>query len=296
MTITTYVKQASYGKTMVKFMKKDVCPETKVHTIYEMDIQSMLSGELDESYTKADNSVVVPTDTQKNTIYVFAKNNDVSVLEVFAAKLAKHFVDRYQHIHGATVDITLTPWARMNVHGKPHNHSFVRDPSETRKTHVAFTEGKGFDVVSSLKDVLVLKSTGSAFNKFHKCEYTTLPEVDDRIFSTNIDCNYTFNQFSTFDELASYDFNHAYKSVKEITLDTFALDDSASVQATMYKMADQIINKFPNVAEVFYGLPNKHYFEINLTPFGIDNLGTNCSLYQPQAYPSGYITCTVARK
>ncbi|EPY52137.1 uricase [Schizosaccharomyces cryophilus OY26] len=295
MTINTYVKEASYGKTMVRFMKKDVCPESKVHNVYEMDVQSMLSGELDESYTKADNSIVIPTDTQKNTIYVFAKNNDVSVLEVFAAKLAKHFVDRYKHIHGATVDVTITPWSRLTVRGKPHNHSFIRNPSEARKTHVAFTEGKGFDVVSSLKDVSVLKSTGSGFNKFHKCEFTTLPEVDDRIFSTNIDCNYSFNHFATLDELASYDFNHAYETVKEITLDTFAMDDSASVQATMYKMANQIINKLLVIAEVYYALPNKHYFEIDLSPFDIDNRGPNCSLYQPQAYPSGYITCTVAR-
>ncbi|CAA20878.1 Uricase [Schizosaccharomyces pombe] len=296
MSETTYVKQCAYGKTLVRFMKKDICPKTKTHTVYEMDVQSLLTGELEESYTKADNSIVVPTDTQKNTIYVFAKNNDVSVPEVFAAKLAKHFVDKYKHIHGAALDITITPWTRMEVQGKPHSHSFIRNPGETRKTHVVFSEGKGFDVVSSLKDVLVLKSTGSGFTNFHKCEFTTLPEVTDRIFSTSIDCNYTFKHFDTFEELAGFDFNSIYEKVKEITLETFALDDSESVQATMYKMADTIINTYPAINEVYYALPNKHYFEINLAPFNIDNLGSNCSLYQPQAYPSGYITCTVARK
>jgi hypothetical protein len=49
-------------------------------------------------------------------------------------------------------------------------------------------------VTSGLRDLLVLKSTGSAFENFVRDEYTTLAEVDDRIFSTAIDLSYTFGE------------------------------------------------------------------------------------------------------
>ncbi|EEB09122.1 uricase [Schizosaccharomyces japonicus yFS275] len=290
-----FVKDCAYGKTKVKFLKKVIDPKTKVHTVYEMDVQTLLKGELEESYTKADNRCVVPTDTQKNTVHVFAKKFDVSVPEVFAAHLAKHFVDRYSHIHGAVIDVSLTPWVRLQVNGTDHPHSFIRNPGECRKTHVEFSEGSGFDICSSVKDILVLKSTGSGFVDFHKCEYTTLPEVTDRIFSTSIDCTYTFAHQDTYAAVRTFDYNSTYEIVKEITLRIFALDNSDSVQATMYKMAVDVIAAVPEITEVYYALPNKHYFEIDLDPFEVANHGTDCTLYQPQAYPSGYITCTIAR-
>lgn len=45
-------------------------------------------------------------------------------------------------------------------------------------------------------DAAVLKSTGSAFENFLRDEYTTLGEVDDRIFSTAVDMSYTFQEIS----------------------------------------------------------------------------------------------------
>ena len=40
----------------------------------------------------------------------------------------------------------------------------------------------------------VLKSTGSAFENLVRDEYTTLGEVDDRIFSTSVDLRYTYGE------------------------------------------------------------------------------------------------------
>ena len=47
-------------------------------------------------------------------------------------------------------------------------------------------------MTSGIKDLLVLKTTGSAFESFVRDEYTTLVEVNDRIFSTSIDLSYKF--------------------------------------------------------------------------------------------------------
>ncbi len=85
---------------------------------------------------------------------------------------------------------------------------------------------------------LVLKSSGSAFENFHLCEYTTLVPVSDRIFSTAVATNYNFEKITKdlsiekLDMLGkSYDFEAIAKNVRDATIQTFAEDESASVQA-----------------------------------------------------------------
>lgn len=57
-------------------------------------------------------------------------------------------------------------------------------------------------------------------------------------------------------------FDKAWEAARTITMKTFAEEDSPSVQNTMYKMCQQILDAVPEVETVDYSLPNKHYFEI----------------------------------
>lgn len=155
----------------------------------------------------------------------------------------------------------------MTVDGNPHPHSFLRDGADTRNVEARADEGKGITIRSSIAGLLVLKSTGSAFHGFVRDEYTTLPEVNDRILSTEVDCGWTWENFSTLNDVkaAVPKFDETWNGARDITLATFAKDESASVQNTMYKMCEQILAAVPMVKEVHYSLPNKHYFEIGQT-------------------------------
>jgi len=130
-----------------------------------------------------------------------------------------------------------------------------------------YQRGKGFKIVSGLENLLVLKSTGSAFYGHIKDKYTLLPDVYDRIFSTEVTASYTWRLFRDLDDIKknSKGFDEAFEGVKEATLSTFATDDSASVQATLYKMTETILGKFKDVMDVSYALPNKHYFQIDMS-------------------------------
>jgi urate oxidase len=150
----------------------------------------------------------------------------------------------------------------MEIDGKPHPHSFYRDGDEIRVVEAVTREGQGSSIRSKIEKLLVLKSTGSAFHGFHRDEYTRLPETWDRILSTEIEAGWQWKQFKTLEEVKAVDFNGAWKVARDITLKIFAEDDSASVQATMYKMADNILATVPQIEAVDYALPNKHYFEI----------------------------------
>lgn len=184
-------------------------------------------------------------------------------------------------------------------------------------------------------DVVVLKSTGSAFENFYKDEFTTLIPVNDRIFSTSVDLSYTFTAVpltAPADEKkldfhvpegseivgGAWDGDDVADRARKVTLEVFATDESASVQATLYKMAQQIIAENAHVASVTYTLPNKHYIPVSMEYIGIDNTTpANAEVFAPVAAPrrvfflswindyvidlilffySGLISATVTRK
>ena len=200
----------------------------------------------------------------KQTTYIMAKQHPVNPPELFAAILANHFVETYNHIHTAHVKVVQHRWTRMEVDGKPHPHSFMRDGSETRNADATVNRDHGLSIRSAIVGLLVLKSTGSAFHGFIDDEYTILKPVNDRILSTEVDCGWTWNTFSKLVDATSavFKFDETWKAARKITLETFAVDDSASVQNTMYKMCSQILAADSTVDAVDYSLPNKHYFEI----------------------------------
>ncbi|PWY73666.1 urate oxidase UaZ [Aspergillus heteromorphus CBS 117.55] len=292
------VTAARYGKDNVRVYKVHRDEKTGVQTVTEMTVCVLLEGDIDTSYTKADNSVIVATDSIKNSIYILAKQNPVTPPELFGSILGSHFITKYNHIHAAHVKIITHRWTRMNIDGKPHPHSFLRDSEETRNVQVDVTEGQGIDISSSLAKLTVLKSTNSQFWGFLRDEYTTLAETWDRILSTDVDAAWNWRRFSGLDDVRATvpQFDATWVAARDITLKTFAEDNSASVQATMYKMAELILARQPLLETVEYSLPNKHYFEVDLSWHkGLKNTGKDAEVYAPQTNPNGLIKCTVGR-
>lgn len=298
---------ARYGKDKVRVFR--VVREGDKHSVVEYIVRALLEGDIETSYTKADNSVVVATDSIKNTCYVIAKTSPhVLSPELYALHLGTHFVTKYSHIHKAFITVEQLKWSRISVEGDPHKHSFVRDGEEKIVVNAEIDGTSGKDKISAkiesgIKDLLVLKSTGSAFEGFLRDEYTTLTDVDDRIFSTAIDLSYEVVLPSgplTIDGLKAVGdkakFSALQDSVRKITLETFATDESASVQATMYKMSQKFLAENATASAISYRLPNKHYIPVPLDYIGLANTKPkDAEVFCPVEAPSGYITATVTR-
>lgn len=292
---------STYGKGNVKFLKVKKNPsDPKVQDVLEANVQVLLRGDFDISYTKADNSPVVPTDTIKNTVLIEAKTTDVWPIERFAGHLAKHFTSKYSHVSGIEITIVQSRWSKFEVDGKLHAHSFRHEGPETRRTILDYTKTNGKLIIkSSIKDLTVLKSTGSMFYGYHLCDYTTLKPTEDRILSTDVDASWVYDEkyiksFDDIERLANAGvFDKTYDAARKITLDRFAKENSPSVQATMYNMSHDILDAAKEVATVSYSLPNKHFILFNFEWKGIKN---NDDLFYPSPDPNGLIRCTVGRK
>src|SRR4051812_48283820 len=150
--------------------------DSERHELRDLTVGITLSGDLDAVHREGDNANVVPTDTQKNTVFAFAKQEPVGAIEAFALRLGRHFVREFEPIHRARVHIESASWRRIEAGGAPHPHAFERAGGELR-TATAVCDGDGEWVLSGLKDLVVLKTSGSEFHGYLKDRYTTLSET-----------------------------------------------------------------------------------------------------------------------
>src|ERR1043166_4074803 len=95
------------------------------HRITDLNVSITLAGDLAETYLTGDNAKVLTTDTQKNTVYAFARQFGVTPVEEFGLRLARHFAG-VPSVGRAQVRIEQYGWQRIDVGGEPHPHSFER--------------------------------------------------------------------------------------------------------------------------------------------------------------------------
>jgi urate oxidase len=253
-----------YGKAETRVVR--VTRHGDAHHIKDLNVSTALSGDMAEVHLSGDNSAVLPTDSQKNTVNAFAKRHGAGAIEDFALLLARHFVDSQPAVHHARVAIEEYAWERNGASG----HSFVRSGRETR-TCVAHYDGSRAWVVSGLRDLVVLNTTNSEFWGFAKDEYTTLPETRDRVLATAVNASWRHTGDGGGDWDGEWD--KEYDTARQAMLAAFAGTYSLSLQQTLYAMGSRVLAECPGVCEVRLSLPNRHHFLVDLSPFGLANDG-----------------------
>lgn len=108
-----------------------------VHSIKELEVKTLLTLSSTKDYLKGDNSDIIATDSQKNTVYVLAKKHGVKSPEDFGILLCNHFLSTYSHVTRAVVTVEELMWKRVTYgdHAnsqKLHNHAFIHTPVCTR--------------------------------------------------------------------------------------------------------------------------------------------------------------------
>jgi urate oxidase len=269
-----------YGKAEVRVVVVDRGGPR--HRIKDLTVSSALRGDFAAAHLAGDNAHVLATDTQKNTVFAFARDG-VGEIEDFGLRLARHFAAAYPWITGARVEIAEHGWDRIAVGGEPHEHAFARSGTgETRTAVVTVDSGREY-VLSGLAGLVLLKTTGSAFAGFPRDRYTTLAETDDRILATAVTARWR--------HAAAGDFS-SHAGVRTALVETFAALPSRALQQTLYAMGEAVLERHPGIAEIRLSLPNRHHFLQDLSPLGLDNPKV---VYHADDRPYGLIEGTVLR-
>jgi urate oxidase len=265
-----------YGKSAIRLVK--IVRGADGHAVRDLTVAISLEGDFASSYVEGDNSLVVATDTMKNTVYAFAREHLTGAVEAFGSVLARHFLAVPQ-VEQARVTIEEHAWRPINDAAD----AFLRDRSSTRTAVVTATRDE-ITVDAGIADLTLMKTAKSAFSGFPRDEYTTLPDTDDRIMATKLSAWWRY-----VDET---EFEASFEAIVRTLLDEFAGHESASVQHSIWIIGRAIIDRHPEVAEITMTLPNLHHWLADLSPFGQPN---DREIFIATTEPHGLIQATVRR-
>ena len=249
-----------YGKAAIRLVRVARGPDGD--RIRDLTVAIALEGAFEAAHTDGDNSMVIATDTMKNTAYAFAKDHLDGSVEDYGRALAEHFLEASQ-VDVATVNIRAHHWRAIDVAGTPARDAFVRGGEGTRVATVAATRG-GTSIEAGVEDLIVMKTTRSAFSGFPRDPYTTLPETEDRLMATRITAIWRYGS-------PDLDFDGTFLAIRTTLLEVFADHDSPSVQTSIWIMAKAILERHDEVEAIRMVLPNLHHWLVDLSPFGLTN-------------------------
>ena len=274
-----------YGKSHVR-VSKVRRPRTgpanrERHELVEASVDILLSGDFETAHTEADNTLVVATDTCKNTVYVLAKDHDLETPESFALALASHFLEHYEHVSKCEVTVRERVWTRL----LDCDHAFTANGAMTPTAVATCERGAAPKIVAGLEGLTVAKTTESGFENFYSDEFRTLADTDDRIFATEVSASWPYAS-------AEIDFAECRRHVVDALLARFVDHYSKSVQQTLYLMGQAALEACEPAESISLAMPNKHHLLVDLTPFDRNNAN---EVFVVTDEPYGYITATVTR-
>jgi urate oxidase len=272
----------SYGKSNVRLTK--VTRRADRHDLIEWTVDVRLDGDFADAYTAGDNRKVVATDTMKNRVYLLASDRAFGSPEEFGIQSTGDFLSDYSQVTSATVDIREASWQRIKAGGQPHPHAFVGGCAGQRTCFIQQSRSHR-QVQAGIADLPIIKTTESAFRDFHRDQYTTLADTDDRILGTLLSARWMYSD-------GDHDWNALYSRIRNRLLEAFAEHHSRGVQHTLHWMGQAVLDSFADVNSLELTMPNRHRIPFDLTPF--DRANAN-QVFVTTDEPFGLITLKLTR-
>jgi urate oxidase / 2-oxo-4-hydroxy-4-carboxy-5-ureidoimidazoline decarboxylase len=188
------------------------------------------------AYTEGDNSNVVATDTMKNFILRESLAYDGGSLEGLLVHLGRRFTATYPVMEGVRMSAKELRFDRLG------ERVYARSADDHG---VATVEPDG-TVRGGRHGMTLLKTRGSAFTRFARDEYTTLPERGDRPLLIRLDADWRYRDDRTVDS----------KQVRDHFADTFDDFVSESIQHLVHEMGTRLLADRDEIAEISFTAEN----------------------------------------
>jgi len=272
-----------YGKSRVRLSR--ITRHGGHHEFNEWTVRVLLEGDFEASFTKADNSRILPTDTMKNTVYSVARGSRAATIEMFAMELGDYLLNNHPQISKATVEVKEKAWERLIVDRVPDPTTFKLGGPEVQTVSAVREKDGAWSITSGVDGLEILKTTKSAFTGYIKDKLTTLKPATDRIFGTRATVTWDY-------AVAEPDYAEVRAKIVAALLKEFAKHDSMSVQHTLFDMGKAALEAAQEIARIKLTMPNLHHLLADLSPFGQDNPN---HIFVPIDEPHGTIEATIER-
>jgi len=303
----------SYGKARVPLYRVYARPLTGVtpipespftgrdNTLFALEVDVEVFGRnFLPAYTEGDNANVVATDSMKNYILRQALAYDGATLEGFLNLLARGFLDRYKQMQALRLSGRERPFAPTYV-PSDDGGAFIASPRLFGRSHGDHATGvldverddAGRAVLTGHRcgrvGMELIKVTGSAFTRFVRDGYTTLPERVDRPLYIHLDVHWTYHDTA---DLLAPDPAHYIPSeqVLDVVRTVFHQFVSESIQHLVHEIGTRLLQRFPGMATVSFDAQN-HTWD----PVALSEKDPNVKVYSEPFPAYGIIRLTLSR-
>lgn len=207
------------------------------------------------SYTEADNSVVVATDSMKNLVLRESGTWSGATMESLLHHLGVHLLTGYPQMEALRMEGEEIRFDPAGTGGA----LFARVPGDHSVAQVRLGRDGSATVIEAVESgrhgMALLKLTGSAFTAFVRDDYTTLPERRDRplYIALDVDWSYSDPQDALGGAPARY---VAGEQVRDICAAVFEDLVSESIQHLVHVMGERLLERFAGLASVSFTARN----------------------------------------
>jgi urate oxidase len=242
------------------------------NNIFGLDIRVQLEGdEFLPSFTDADNSMVIATDTMKNYVHHQLGEYEGATHEGFLKFVGSGFLDEYPQIDAVRMTANEVPFDELSIptdDGDYEPSDLVYRVSENERGFSEVYLERDADgnptvneEVSGVTDIELVKVEGSGFTGYVQDEYTTLPERDDRTLHIALDIfwEYLDDSDAFGDDPEQY---VAAEQVRDIAAVVFDEVHSESIQDLIYQIGVRVLERFPQLESVTFEANNRTWLAV----------------------------------
>jgi len=215
------------------------------------------------SFTEADNSMVVATDSMKNFIQRHLASYEGSTLEGFATYVSEAFLAKYPQIDYVSILAEDIPFDVMSEFSddslKASNLVFRKSRNERARSSLEMVRTEdGMEITeqsSSILDLQLIKVSGNSFVGFVRDEYTTLPEDSNRPLFVYLNLHWVYKEQND-----AYGDNRekyvAAEQIIDLATSVFHNIETPSIQYLLYEIGCTVLRSFPQLLQVTFESQN----------------------------------------
>jgi urate oxidase/2-oxo-4-hydroxy-4-carboxy-5-ureidoimidazoline decarboxylase len=298
--------EISYGKSSVPVFRHHATPLAGLPDVPESAFRGrdnvLFANEISvevfgdnflPAYTQGDNSSVVATDSMKNFILSQGREYEGATLEGYLARLGSGFLERYEQMHEVRVSGRELPFEAAQVPGAGGFEAsrVLRSRGSREHSVAALRYGRGEggaelrEQRSGRVQMELLKVEGSAFTRFVRDEYTTLPERSDRPLFILLDLHWSYGD--PRDALGETPARYvAGEQARDVCAAVFDALVSESIQQLVHEMGKGLLERYPQLRSVELAARN-----MTRDPYGDDR-----KVFVPPFPAFGTITLEMTRR
>lgn len=263
----------------------------------EVDVE-VVGGDYLASYTEGDNTGLVATDSMKNFIIRQVLDYDGATIEGFLDVLGRGFLSTYPQIHALRLEGRELPFVAASValaDGTFAPSDVLFDRIDADFTSATIELALAGDRIETRDHrcrrvgMRLMKTTGSAFTRFLRDDFTTLPERGDRPLFITLDLSWRYRDLG--DLLGRDHANYVpAEQVRDLVRTVFHEFVSESIQHLVHEFGTRLLTRFPQLDEVSFRAENR-----TRDPYGESPDDPRVRVYSDPFPAYGEITLTMRR-